>query len=417
MRCVYTSNNTSDETTFLSAHADSVMPVSMRVGVGLALAMMFSAVLWVATAPAQAQGLPQHMVAYMTQSGQTTCPNNWTEAAYAQGRLILSTTNGSKVQILQGAPTSDLQQPQHVHTFSVTGTIASGSNSSLPTGGPGVDIPRAAGGQVNNSGTTLGPSLDLPFIQFLVCEHMVAESPDSTPYGTVAFFNASTCPNNWAPFTTAEGRFLVSGPAGSASSTQWDPANPPTHTHGLQASIGTQSQDYEAFPSNWVGFATPGTYAVTGTTDPAGPILPFVSLLVCERTNGFGNSEGVPPGTAMFFEGQNCPDNWGSTVGTNGRFIIGIGGNGTQGQPFGGNPIGSTQSSVQHDHAFSGSVSPPVSAYPGGPPRMGYGRQSYVTTGGMGYNGTSSLATTELPYVVIQSCSYVPTSSTSQRKG
>ncbi|BCA53761.1 hypothetical protein W02_09010 [Nitrospira sp. KM1] len=385
----------------------------------LAVGLVCGSLLWAAPDSALAQGLPQHMVAYMTQSGQTVCPNNWTEAGYAQGRLILGTIDGSKVQVQKGTPAGDLQQPQHVHTFTVTGTIASGSNSSLPTGGDGVDIPRAAGGQVNSSGTTqgVGTSLNLPFMQFLVCEHMVAESPDSTPYGTVAFFNASTCPNNWAPVATADGRFLVPGSAGFATSASWSPANPPTHTHGLQSSFGTQSRDYEAFPSNWVDFANQGTYAVTGTTDPAGPLLPYVSLLVCERTNGFGNSDGVPQGTSIFFEGQECPNDWGVTVGANGRFIIGIGGNGTQGQTFGGDPIGSSQTPVQHDHGFSGVVSPPASAYPGGPTRTGYGRQSYVTTADGSYSGTSSMATTDLPYLIIQSCSYVPDLSKPRGKG
>jgi len=252
---------------FMQGLGMAVPVLSGRMAVGV----VFGCLLWAMATSSPAQGLPQHMVTYMTGPGQTECPNNWTEAAYAQGRLILGTTAGSKVQILAGTPATDAQPPQHVHAFTVTGIVASGSNSSLPTSG--VHIPRAAGGEVTSSGTSQEASLPLPFIQFLVCEQMAAESPDSAPYGTVAFFNASTCPNNWAALAQADGRFLLPAPAGVplsyATSTVWDPANPPTHTHGLQASFGTQSADYEAFPSNWVEFANPGTYSVAGTTTGA----------------------------------------------------------------------------------------------------------------------------------------------------
>jgi hypothetical protein len=380
-----------------------------------AVGMMLAAVLWAPATSALAQGLPQHMVTYMTGPGQTECPNNWTEAAYAQGRLILGTTDGSKIQITAGTPATDAQPPQHVHAFTVTGSIAAGSNSSLPTSGRGVDIPRAAGGEVNSSGTTQGTSLPLPFIQFLVCEQTAAEPTDSAPYGTVAFFNASTCPNNWAALAQADGRFLLPVPAGVPlsyeTSTAWDPANPPTHTHGLQASFATQSADYEAFPGNWVEFANPGTYGVAGTTASVGPVLPFVSLLVCEK-GALGKSEGVPLGTSIFFGAEDCPDGWGVTIGVNGRFVMGIGGNGTQGATFGSDPIVPGETSVQHDHGFSGAVSPPASSYPGGRKVANQGYQSYVTTAGAGYSGTSSTATTQLPYLVMQACTYTAGQST-----
>lgn len=372
----------------------------------LAITVVLGAVLCATATSALAQGLPQHMVAYMAGPGQTECPNNWTEAAYAQGRLILGTADGSQVQITAGTPASDAQPPQHVHAFTVTGTISGGSNLSLPGG----SIPRAAGGEVNSSGTTQGtPPLALPFIQFLVCEQMATESPDSAPYGTIAFFNASTCPNNWAALAQADGRFLMPAFAGVApgyaTATAWDPANPPTHTHGLQASFGTQSADYEVFVENWAEFASPGTYTVAGTTAVAGPVLPFVSLLACEK-GALGNSVGVPLGTSIFFGAEDCPDGWGVTVGANGRFVMGIGGNGTQGVTFGSDPIGPGQTSVQHDHGFSGVASPPASAYPGGPKVQNQGFQSYVTTAGDGYSSTSSPATSELPYLVLQSCTY-----------
>jgi hypothetical protein len=381
-----------------------------------AVGILVAAVLGAPTTSALAQGLPQHMVAYMAGTSQTKCPNNWTEAAYAQGRLILGTTDGSKVGMTAGTPAGNAQPPRHVHAFTVTGTVSSQSNPAIPGGASA----RAAGGEVNSSGTTqewppLPPNSGfqgpLPFIQFLVCENMVEESPDSAPYGTIAFFNASVCPNNWINQpTAADGRFLLPTPPNSqpgyATATAWDPANPPTHTHSLQASFGTQSAEFEVFPSNPDYFANPGTYPLAGTTEPAGPVLPFVSLLVCEKTV-FGNSTGIPLGTAIFFNGEDCPSDWGVTTGADGRFVMGIGGNGSAGATFGGDPIVSGMTSVQHDHGFSGTVSPPASAYPGNPPKPRYGgTQPYVTTADAGYSGTSTAATTEVPYLTVQSCTY-----------
>ena len=360
---------------------------------------------WGTAAPAWAQGLPQHIVAYMTGAGQTQCPDNWTEAAYAQGRVILGTTNGAEVQNLAGTPAGDAQLPQHVHAFKVSGTAATEQNSTLPSG----SIPRAGGGEAVSTGTTQDASVALPFIQFLVCEQMVAESPDTAPYGTVAFFNAAACPEGWAALDQAEGRFLVPAFAGAApgyaTSTFWDPTDPPTHTHSLEATAGTQSAAYESWPANFATFASPGEHTVTGTSASAGPVLPFVSLLVCEK-DAIGNSEGIPPGTMVFFGAEDCPDDWGVTIGAGGRFVVGIGGNGTQGATFGSDPIGSGATSVQHDHAFSGEVSLPASGHPGGPKRPDYGFQSYVTTAGNGYSGTSGKATSEVPYLVLQSCTF-----------
>jgi hypothetical protein len=382
-------------------------PYHLQASVALALAI---GVVSAAAAPALAQGLPQHMVAYMTGAGQTQCPDNWTEAVYAQGRLILGTTLGSNVQKLAGTPASDGHPPQHVHAFKVTGTVGSALNDIYPSG----DNPRAEGGEVTSTGTTDqgGPSA-LPFIQFLVCERTAAQSLDTAPHGTVAFFNASACPTQWTQYDEGDGRFLLPLlPAsadvepGHATSTVWDPTDPPTHTHGLQASFGTQTAEYELFVENEDDLAVSGNYELSGTSASDGPVLSFVSLLVCENGAG-GHSEGVPLGTMIFIGAEDCPDGWSVTIGASGRFVIGIGGNGTQGAILGGDPIESgDNTSTQHDHAFSGKVSLPASAYPGGPTQAGYERGRFVNTADSGYSAASGTATSEVPYKMLKSCTY-----------
>jgi hypothetical protein len=255
----------------------------------------------------------------------------------------------------------------------------------------------------------------LSFIQFLVCEHMAAESPDSAPYGTIAFFNASTCPEDWAALSQADGRFLLPALAGAnpgyATETVWDPLNPPTHTHILEATFygALECCNFEIQPSGEQRqFAQPDKYTLSATSAPGGPVLPFVSLLVCEKEEGVGNSEGVPLGTMIFFEAADCPDDWGVTIGANGRFVVGIGGNGTQGATFGSDPIGPGERSIEHDHKFSGYVSLPESGYPG-QEAQGYGTAGFVPGGELSdfpVSGTSGEATSEVPYLVLQACTY-----------
>jgi hypothetical protein len=79
---------------------------------------------------------------------------------------------------------------------------------------------------------------------------MATESPGSALYETVALLQRVDLPGNWAALRQADGRFYLPAFAGVApgyvTSRAWGPANPPTHTHGLQASFGTQSAEYAA---------------------------------------------------------------------------------------------------------------------------------------------------------------------------
>jgi hypothetical protein len=272
-------------------------------------------------------------------------------------------------------------------------------------------------------GQTLSPATPLPFIQFLVCEHMAAESPDSAPHGMVAFFNAETCPESWggtgAVLTQADGRFLLpafpDSDLDSSSSISWHPDGPAGHTHQLWSELIPQSVDSSRLELARADVAGGGVPGVTGTSAVAGPVLPFVSLLVCEKTTGVGNNEGVPLGTVTFFGSKDCPDDWGGTIGAPGRFIIGIGGEATAGLTLGGEPRQPSAGepiSIQHDHYFSGKIQlgagAPASADPdvlkGAPPSVD--DDASVDPGNYGYGRDSGLAIDEVPYVALKACTY-----------
>lgn len=348
-------------------------------------------------------GPPEHLVTFMAAAGQTECPDRWTEAGYALGRLVLGTNDPGEVGRAAGTPMADATLPAHDHGFDVSGTVGSRSWFNLPFGSE----PRGAGGGVSAESTTAPAAVALPFIQFLICEHTAAPAADSLPFGAVGFFNAGSCPADWQPVDQADGRFLLPAGAdlspGYATEETWDPARPPTHTHRLSSSFETGEAERENFEGTASGFAQPGRVALDGTAAAAGPVLPFVSLLVCERVEGFGNSGGVPPGTTIFFGSKDCPSGWGETIGADGRLIVGIGGNGTQGATFGADPIDSGPTKVRHRHAFSGSVEL-HRATDGAAAQDGRPRIEYVTAGPFDFNGVSDRATEAVPYLVLQSC-------------
>jgi hypothetical protein len=130
-----------------------------------------------------------------------------------------------------------------------------------------------------------------------------------------------------------------------------------------------------------------------------------VSLLACEK-DSLGSSEGIPLGTMVFFGAEECPDDWGVTIGAGGRFVIGIGGNGSQGAVFGSDPIKPDKTSFQHEHGVSGPISLPAAGDPSREAPPGSASFPSASTEVNGYVGTADPVTSELPYLVLQACTY-----------
>lgn len=355
------------------------------------------------TQQAQA-GVPKNMVAFMANSGQSQCPDAWTEASYAQGRLILGTIHAETIRVAVGDPMGDAKVPIHTHTTTLHSQLGPWEGWNTP-GGP---VTRVGPGSVTVHGLTAPSETQLPFIQFLVCENTKGAALDTLPYGAIAYFNATACPTNWVHSTEADGRFVlpagVGAKPGYATEAWWYVGKRYLHQHTLNSSFGTVNEMFvSAFLGDHGPFVDPSRrYDLSGETPLGGDnFLPYVSLLACEKTM-YGTSEDIPPGLVMSFNAANCPDDWGLTIGANGRFFVGIGGNGTQGAVFGSNPIGPRRFTVSHKHLFSGegkSVSLPSAPWTGtiGP---GYLFAIAATF----YAGTSNSVDTPLPVLVINSC-------------
>lgn len=388
------------------------MPKSIGACAALLLAFLLAT-------PAMA-GVPQGFVGYFTGPGQTTCPNGWHEAQYAQGRLVLAVTDPKQSGVQVGTPMQDARPPEHTHPYSATAKV--GDTGSISMGGSDKGV--GGSGSYSTSGTTAGGSIDLPFAQFLVCEADAGASAggDSLPYATVGFFNpantGNNCPTNWGTVPAHQGRFFLSlmpgglagyntGESWSVSTTSSPPTvQEPTHTHGFSSSISLGEKGFVAGWGSYTQLASPGTQTVTGTAAAnTDPIVPVVTLLACQK-NGLGLGT-VPLGLNIFFSAQQCPSGWGQTTGAPGRFLVGIPGTGTQGYTF-GTPMQPNELQRPHAHWVAGSV---TVSNQNTDLTTTWGNLHIGRSGTYGFGSTSDPAMTSLPYVVLQSCTAPGTSA------
>jgi len=354
------------------------------------------------------QPLPKGTVAFFSSTGGQGCPSGWKEAQYAAGRLILATTDGSKIQISSGTALGDQQVPTHTHAYS--GTAAVGYASTATAGGSDKGV--GAAGSYSTSGTSEGADTGFPFVQYLVCEYFATSSGDALPYSSVAFFNLNACPANWAAMDYFNGRFILATPAGgkSGSSTTeaWTSYADPGHTHTYAGSVSVSSKGFV-----WGGganhdIASPGGQPVSGNLSAnTDPVVPFVTLLACQKQQ-MGIGQGLPLGLTLFLSASTCPNNWGTTPAAPGRFLVGMAGGGTQGAAFGGNPMGPNELSRTHAHWVNGSID--ISEH-----------DTDLTTtwhnlhlgkkGTFAYTAASGPGSVTLPYVMLEACTYTGTAT------
>jgi hypothetical protein len=116
-------------------------------------------------APAHADDSPAGMVAFFT---GTSCPNGWTAASYASGRLVVAVTEGDEVGNTVGTPLSDREDRTHDHGYSTTidlehKSISAASGCCNDQGAKDTDSNEA-------SGTTKKSTSGYPFTQLVICE-------------------------------------------------------------------------------------------------------------------------------------------------------------------------------------------------------------------------------------------------------
>lgn len=371
-------------------------------------------------------GAPRHMVAFMTNPDQTTCPGGWQEFSYAQGRMVLGVTETAlapkdNVPGVAGTPMADGTPPSHSHGFAIKADVGL-----QPVSQAVYTHEAGKSDKYDTSGTTDAAPVDLPFIQYLVCEKTDDPVSDIVPAYSYAFFNRSDCPDGWAVEANMNGRFILpispGDTPGQLVGDPWSDGNEPPHDHHMKTTIDLDTVKHHSHKSGSDGFAQSGKQPVSGTSNPS-TALPLVRLLVCGKGFGGGDQAAakadvqtpaatgtagdLAAGLMLFSPIEDCTtlgDRWVAPIGVGGRFVVGIGGNGTQGLTF---PRGLASTGDagpgNHSHAFSGEVK--VASRDDKKITNGfYPSKSYGKGGKYNYHGTTGDFDLAPPYVVLRAC-------------
>lgn len=188
-----------------------------------------------------------------------------------------------------------------------------------------------------------------------------ARGGDALPSGTIAFFKTPLCPNGWFPYGPAAGRLLV--PTSGAEGVGETRGTPLTdreerkHKHGLKGELELRSTSFVGVAgSGNSGVAGAGKVAIVGTSDQASTGLPYLQLLVCQKSAPPRAAQRpVPRGTLAFFAGAACPEGWAQAEATQGRFLVALPEGGKHGAAFGGAPLAAKDTRA-HKHDVTGKL-------------------------------------------------------------
>ena len=382
-----------------------------KIVIGIVVALSVQSVALLADAP----GGMVSFVGLPTTNNE--CPKNWQEAQYAQNRAILGTTNAKYLQYKSGRPFKNAES-FHLHVYKGNALVPKKHTSSASDSNRGITY----SGNHPLNGVTNPTQNTFPFVQYLVCERQKnTTGNDTLPFGSVAFFNLSKCPNNWSPFEAANGRFIVTlmagGKIGYTTQEAWsNPLMEATHDHSLSTEffLGVKSITSGAGAST--GVAGTGAALVSAMTGSKSNQMPFVTLMACEKSASLSTTPPPPPsndqlpkGISVFYAAQNCPSNWGNLFGAPGRIIVGTSAQEKSGLAFGGMPLKPNETSRSHTHTFSGKVLLAEKSTD----LISVIHDFHVgKSGNYGFHGTTYKGVVSLPYTLTNACTYLGKQST-----
>lgn len=259
------------------------------------------------------------------------------------------------------------------------------------------------------------PSGEAPPLDLSVPQEDAAVPPpprtgDSLPTGAISFFNSKSCPSGWEPFAAAAGRSVVPAVGTEVGTTAGAPlgdAEDRPHGHTVTANLPLPQVSYAGIAGEANhGVARGGSPPLNVTFDKVSAGLPYVQLLICQKTAAPITTKGLAPsGTLMFFATPACPNGWGMTVTTTGRFLVGVPEKGTANQSFGGAPLGKTPEgeaeSRTHTHEARGTI---TTSSHGIALLSGGAADGYARNGKHPYVATAAASTVEFPYIQLLQC-------------
>jgi len=223
------------------------------------------------------------------------------------------------------------------------------------------------------------------------------------PTGFITFFQGDECPDGWFELDTAQGRLIISvsdpEQAGITVNSPLADQEDRIHTHTYETQFTLNEKQIAAIGCCNDQGAAHGSYPISGKLNTSTSGLPFIQLILCQISEA--TLDAVPFGTIAYFSPtvSQCPDNWKSFDGANGRFIIpGYSGEGVI--PSEAEPLASGQD-ILHGHAFQINITTNEASYAGidgccnsGPAADG----SYTTD----VNGDP--VSSGLPYIQLLTC-------------
>ena len=187
-----------------------------------------------------------------------------------------------------------------------------------------------------------------------VCLAGICGPGDSLPTGTVAWFDAGSCPVGWSLYAAAIGRSLVPTAgtlAGLAGGEPLASGEDRLHTHAAsgQATPGSISYVGIGGEANH-GPARAETLAVSVTVEPASSGLPYLQLLPCRKDDP-ASPGAVPSGVLLLTDNPSCETGEPPGGGLE-RLVVGVPEGAGAPAAFGGD----TLAAVAHSHDVSGSI-------------------------------------------------------------
>ncbi|MGA0609257.1 hypothetical protein [Caldimonas sp. KR1-144] len=239
---------------------------------------------------------------------------------------------------------------------------------------------------------------------------LAAQPAAPVPQGMVSFFatpGGQACPSGWKEAGYAAGRLILAAKDGSRNgSSQGEPMadqQPPLHVHAYSGNASVASKGTVTAGGSDKGVGAAGSYATSGTSDPADIGYPFVQYLACEFFAGSSSASGdaFPYGSFSFFNTASCPNGWSPSTAADGRFVLAMPAGGTAGTAS--QAVWSGYSAATHTHGFSGSVRVGSKGFVWG----GGLNESLAAPGSMPLSGSlaaNAQASPVVPFVVLLAC-------------
>jgi len=336
---------------------------------------------------------------------ENACPAGWEVEPLAQGRMVVSVTNGTQGGFTVNSPLSDMEVRSHNHASQAVTVLASKSVS----GSKGSDYTSAARGQQFGSNNTENAPSGAAFVQLQLCLSPQADALPSLPTDTVVFFDLDTfaCPSGFVPLKDASGRVMV--PSHDAEITKSDAApladqedRQHAHTDDGSCDIATQPTDYEGIGGccNDAPSAS-GRYPVTVTANASSTNVPYIQMLTCGSQGSQGGD--LPDGALVFSVSElGCPAGWTLFDELGGRFPVVTPTGGTPGATFGGSPVTrASPNGVTHTHDLHGAIETQAA---GVELVSGCCAHGYAENGVYEYACASSADDAVLPYLMAPLC-------------